>query len=102
MALTGKTIGELTALDYTTNNLLIPVEESGTTYHIAFSGINYTQETYSGLTIGASTSSLVVGQYYLMTDFQTCYDQPNYTNQGVAITTGRFFIAPNAKIATCG
>ena len=28
MALTGKTIGELTALDYTTNNLLIPVVET--------------------------------------------------------------------------
>jgi len=90
MALTGKTIGELTALDYTTNNLLIPVEEAGTTYHIPFSGINYTQSTYSGLTIGSSTSSLIVGQYYLMTDFQTCYDQPNYDNQGVAITTGNY------------
>jgi hypothetical protein len=90
MALTGKTIGELTALDYTTNNLLIPVEEAGTTYHIAFSGINYTQDTYSGLTIASSTNSLIVGQYYLMADFQTCYDQPNYTNQGVAITTGNY------------
>ncbi len=90
MALTGKTIGELTALNYTTNYLLLPVEEAGSTYHIAFSGINYTQETYSGLTIGASTSNLVVGQYYLMTDFQTCYDQPNYTNEGVAITTENY------------
>jgi hypothetical protein len=90
MALTGKTIGELTTLDYTTNNLLIPVEEAGTTYHIAFSGINYTQDTYSGLTIASSTSNLVVGQYYLMTDFQTCYDQPNYTNEGIAITTGNY------------
>jgi hypothetical protein len=90
VALTGKTIGELTALDYTTNNLLIPVEEAGSTYHIAFSGINYTQETYSGLTIGASTSNLIIGQYYLMTDYQTCYDQPNYTNEGVAITTGNY------------
>ena len=25
-----------------------------------------------------------------MTDFQTCYDQPNYDNQGVAITTGNY------------
>ena len=90
MALTGKTIGELTNLAYTTNNLLIPVEESGSTYHIAFSGINYTEDTYSGLTIASSTGGLVVGQYYLMTDFQTCYDQPNYTNQGVAITTGNY------------
>jgi hypothetical protein len=90
MALTGKTIGELTALDYTTNNLLLPVEEAGTTYHIPFSGINYTESTYSGLTIGSSTGNLVVGQYYLMTDFQTCYDQPNYTNEGIAITTGNY------------
>jgi len=90
MALTGKTIGELTALNYTTNNLLLPVEEAGLTYHIAFSGINYSQATYSGLTIGANTSSLVVGQYYLMTDFQTCYDQPNYNNEGAAILTGNY------------
>ncbi len=90
MALTGKTIGELTALNYTTNNLLIPVEEAGSTYHIAFSAINYTQDTYSGLTIASSTSNLVVGQYYLMTDYQTCYDQPNYNNEGVAITTGNY------------
>jgi hypothetical protein len=90
MALTGKTIGELTALNYTTNNLLLPVEEAGSTYHIAFSGINYTQDTYSGLTIASSTSNLVVGQYYLMTDFQTCYDQPNYNNQGTAILTGNY------------
>ncbi len=90
MALTGKTIGELTALDYTTNYLLIPVEEAGTTYHIPFSGINYSQATYSELTIASSTSNLVVGQYYLMTDFQTCYDQPNYTNEGFEITTGNY------------
>jgi hypothetical protein len=90
VALTGKTIGELTALNYTTNSLLLPVEEAGSTYHIAFSGINYTEDTYSGLTIASSTSNLVVGQYYLMTDYQTCYDQPNYTNEGVAITTGNY------------
>jgi hypothetical protein len=90
MALTGKTIGELTNLGYTTNNLLIPVEESGSTYHIAFSGINYTEETYSGLTIGSSAGGLVVGQYYLITDFQTCYDQPNFNNQGGSITTGNY------------
>jgi len=90
MALTGKTIGELSNLSYTTNNLLIPVQESGSTYHIAFSGINYTEDTYSGLTIASSAGGLVVGQYYLITDYQTCYDQPNYTNEGVAITTGNF------------
>ena len=90
MALTGKTIGELAALNYTTNNLLLPVEEAGTTYHIPFSGINYTEATYSGLTIASNAGGLVAGQFYLMTDYQTCYDQPNYNSEGVAITTGNY------------
>ena len=39
MSLTGKTIGELTFLAEPTNNTLIPVELSGVTHHIAYSGI---------------------------------------------------------------
>jgi len=103
MALTGKTIGELTALDYTTNNLLIPVEEAGLTYHIAFSAMNYTEIVYSGLTLGLSVSGLSPGQYYLITDFKTCYDQPDYNSQGVAITTGNYkqgSISPILVLAT--
>ena len=90
MALTGKTIGDLTALNYTTNNLLIPVEESGTTFHIAFSAINYTEIVYSALTFGMDVNSLIPGQYYLITDFKTCYDQPDYDSQGSTITTGNY------------
>ena len=54
MALTGKTIGQLTQVDYTTNNFLIPVEESGTTYHIGLSAITYTETTYLGLSIASA------------------------------------------------
>ena len=90
MALTGKTIGQLTYVDYTTNNFLIPVEESGSTYHIGLSAITYTEATYSELSIGSSTSNLIRGQFYLMTDFQTCYDQPNYDSDGTPITTGNY------------
>lgn len=39
MALTGKTIGDLTFLSEPTSNTLIPVELSGTTYHIVYSAI---------------------------------------------------------------
>ena len=39
MALTGKTIGDLTFLSEPTSNTLIPVELSGITYHIAYSAI---------------------------------------------------------------
>ena len=103
MALTGKTIGELTNLGYTTNNLLIPVEESGTTYHIAFSGINYTETLYSGLTLALSANGLIPGQYYLITDFKTCYDQPNYDYQGNPITSGNYkpgSVSPILVLAT--
>ena len=88
MALTGKTIGQLTYVDYTTNNFLIPVEEAGSTYHIGLSAITYTESTYSGLAIASAAGQLVRGQYYLMTDFQTIYDQPNWDQNGFAITTG--------------
>jgi hypothetical protein len=103
MALTGKTIGELTNLGYTTNNLLIPVQESGNTYHIAFSAINYTEIVYSALTSAMTDEQLVVGQYYLITDFKTCYDQPDYNSQGDPITTGNYkqgSVSPIMVLAT--
>jgi hypothetical protein len=103
MALTGKTIGELTALDYTTNTLLIPVEEAGTTYHIPFSGINHTEIVYSGLTFLMNVGQLIVGQYYLITDFKTCYDQPDYDVYGGTITTGNYkqgSVSPILVLAT--
>lgn len=90
MALTGKTIGQLTYVDYTNNNFLIPVEELGTTYHIGLSAITYTESTYLGLSIASAVGQLIRGQYYLMTDFQTCYDQPNYDSLGNPILTGNY------------
>jgi hypothetical protein len=90
MALTGKTIGELSNLTGTTNNTLFLVEEMGTTYHIAYSGINYTELTYSGLTNLISEGQLSVGKYYLISDFRTCYDQPDYNNLKEPITTGNY------------
>jgi len=90
MALTGKTIGQLTYLQYPTNDTLIPVELSGDTYHISFSAVNYTETTYTDLVVGATAAELTPGQYYLMTDFQTCYDQPNYDSLGNPITTGNY------------
>jgi len=103
MALTGKTIGELTALDYTTNSLLLPIEESGSTYHIAFSAVNYTEIVYTALTFTMTVNQLVPGQYYLITDFKTCYDQPDFNSQGVAITTGNYkqgSVSPILVLAT--
>ena len=90
MALTGKTIGELTYLQFPTNDTLIPVQYIGDTYHITFSSITYNVGTYSQFVVEADNGLLTPGRYYLMSDYQTCYDQPNYDSQGNPITTGNY------------
>jgi hypothetical protein len=93
MALTGKTIGELIYLSVVTTDTLFPVELSGDTYHIAYSAFtnsNYNEGTYDELYSFATGGTLTAGSYYLMTDFQTCYDQPNYDNTKTPITTGNY------------
>jgi hypothetical protein len=90
MALTGKTIGELEYLQFPTNDTLIPVQYDGDTYHITFSSITYNEGTYSQFVAEASAGVLTPGRFYLMTDYQTCYDQPNYDNTKDPITTGNY------------
>ena len=90
MALTGKTIGQLTYLQYPTNDTLIPVELSGDTFHIAFSAVNYTELTYNDLITGLQLGELTPGHFYLMTDYQACYDQPNFDYNGDPILTGKY------------
>jgi hypothetical protein len=90
MALTGKTISELDRLYFPTNDTLIPVQYSTDTMNIAFSSITYNVGTYSQFAAEASAEVLTPGRYYLMEDYQTCYDQPNYTNEGAAILTGNY------------
>jgi hypothetical protein len=93
MALTGKTIGQLTYLSGVTTDTLFPVELSGDTYHIAYSAFtnsNYNEGTYDNLYSFATGGTLTAGSYYLMTNFQTCYDQPNYDNTKNPITTGNY------------
>ena len=90
MALTGKTISELNFLQFPTNDTTIPVEYVGDTYHIVFSSITYNEVTYSQFVVEAGNGVLTPGRWYLMTDFQTCYDQPNYNSVGDPITTGNY------------
>lgn len=91
MALTGKTIGQLTLLSEVSEDVLFPVELSGDTYHIVYSGIShYTETTYEELYNLYTGSSLSAGKFYLISDYQTCYDQPNYDSEGNAITSGNY------------
>jgi hypothetical protein len=88
MALTGKTIGELELLQFPTNDTLLPVEYLGDTYHITFSSITYNEGTYSQFVAEAGNGILTPGRWYLMTDYQAIYDQPNYDNVRNPIFSG--------------
>jgi len=85
--LTGKTIGELTYLEIPTPDTLIPVELNGATYHIDLSAITGSvggliEVTYSELYNNITGETLTAGAYYIITDFQTCYDVPEYYVDG--------------------
>jgi hypothetical protein len=49
--------------------------------------------TYDELLNLVNSSSLSVGSYYIITDFQTCYDQPDYDNAKNPIITGNYRVA---------
>jgi hypothetical protein len=83
--LTGKTIGELTYLEIPTPDTLIPVELNGGTYHIDFSAVTSAgviETTYSELVDNITGETLTTGVYYIITDFRTCYDQPDFNSNG--------------------
>ena len=85
--LTGKTIGELTLLETLTPDTLFPVELSGDTYHAAYSsftsnGGGVIEATYSELVDNITGGTLTIGAYYIITDFRTCYDVPEYYVNG--------------------
>jgi hypothetical protein len=46
--------------------------------------------TYNQLTASLNSGSLTAGTYYKITDFKTCYDQPDYNVFGSPITIGNY------------
>jgi hypothetical protein len=94
MALTGKTIGQLALLSGITDNTLFAVEFSGISYNIPYSEFsqssNYLSFTYSELYNLTTGGTLTPGIFYLMTDYQTCYDQPNFDSYTSPITIGNY------------
>jgi hypothetical protein len=54
------------------------------------SGNSIIEVTYSELVSGLTGSSLLEGSYYKITNFRTCYDQPDFDYQNNPITTGNY------------
>jgi hypothetical protein len=83
-----------------TSNNTIPIDNNFFTQKISLSAITeYVQNNitttvfttnYNELRSMITGSSLNAGSYYLITDFQTCYDQPNFNNVGDPIVTDNY------------
>jgi len=74
---------------------IFPFVVSGTTYQGAISAITSNisgliNVTYSELVNKITGETLTSGQFYLITDFRTCYDQPDFDVNGNSITTGNY------------
>jgi hypothetical protein len=66
---------------------IFPFVDGGTTYQGAISAITSNgggviEVTYSELVDGITGETLTTGAYYIVTDFQTCYDVPEYYVNG--------------------
>lgn len=83
-----------------TSNNTIPIDNNFFTQKISLSAITeYVQNnitntvfttTYNGLVNSITGNTLNTGSYYLITDFRTCYDQPDFNSDGNAITLNNY------------
>jgi len=68
---------------------IFPFVDNGTTYQGAISAITSSVSvTYSELVDKINGETLTIGTYYIITDFQTCYDVPEYYVNGNAKGNG--------------
>ena len=61
-------------------------------------GAGLTDITYSAITNAIDENTLIPGSYYRITDFKTCYDQPNYNINRNAIYTGNYKVGNTHSI----
>ena len=73
-----------------TNDGTIKAKDSEGNISSTGGGGGLVETTYNQLTASLDSGSLTAGTYYKITDFKTCYDQPNYDFNGNAITTGNY------------
>ena len=61
-------------------------DNTGATTPAGGGGGGYVDITYSEIIYAIDESELKPGSYYRITDFRTCYDQPDFNYQGSQIT----------------
>jgi hypothetical protein len=87
-------ISQLVELLNPTGSDLIPIVNAEETKKITVDnllrGSNFEEITYSDLRDAISDAYLIPGKSYLITDYKTCYDQPNWDANRNAITIGNY------------
>ena len=78
----------------TTTGIVTFTNNTGGTFNVSGfttnGGSQVLNITYSGLVSNITGSTLSAGTYYIITDFRSCYDQPDFNSDGNAITTGNY------------
>ena len=86
---------------------MLPIVNNGETKKVSVSNLLsvsiYEEVTHSELYSLLTGATLTPGKHYLITDFKTCYDQPDYDHNGNTIETGNYKqgnVAPILVLAT--
>ena len=93
ITITGLTSTYLTGGTYSAGTITF-VDNQGGGFEVtgltSGSSVTVVSLTYSELYDKVTGGTLTTGSYYLITDFQTCYDQPDYNFAGSAIIVGNY------------
>ena len=86
---------------------MLPIVNNGETKKVSVSNLLsvsiYEEVTHSELYSLLTGATLTPGKHYLITDFKTCYDQPDYDHNNSEIITGNYKqgnVAPILVLAT--
>jgi hypothetical protein len=100
-------ISQLNELTEPLSGDMLPIVNNGETKKVSVSNLLsvsiYEEVTYSELYSNLTGATLTPGKHYLITDFKTCYDQPDYDQNGDTIETGNYKqgnVAPILVLAT--
>jgi hypothetical protein len=100
-------ISQLNELTEPLSGDMLPIVNNGETKKVSVSNLLsvsiYEEVTYSELYSLLTGATLTPGKHYLITDFKTCYDQPDYDHNGNTIETGNYKegnVAPILVLAT--